>query len=183
MKENWEIIWKDYYKTLQVRPLSETVIIKGAFEKLARKYHPDINKEPSALANMKELNAAFEILNNPVKRAEYDNKYIQRERICTYSVNNSLQTNRAPKTKSVNSHAHAVSASCRRWVPCPRCAGGNMYPENNGEYVCLQCGYYCYPDVIAKTMESIKIILQERTNYGCYSIRIILGTFAGMMLG
>jgi hypothetical protein len=34
MKETWEIIWKDYYKTLQIQPLSETVIIKGAFERL-----------------------------------------------------------------------------------------------------------------------------------------------------
>ena len=183
MKETWEIIWKDYYKTLQIQPLSETVIIKGAFERLARKYHPDLNKEPSALEQMKELNGAYEILNNPSKKAAYDKEYYLKEKTCPHYTNNYHRSNRQPKTNSSANSARASSTSCRKWVPCPRGAGGNMYPEYNGEYVCLQCGYYCYPDVIAKTLESIKTILQEQTNHRCYSIRIILGAFAGMMLG
>jgi hypothetical protein len=183
MKENWEITWKDYYGILQVKPSSETVNIKRAFERLARKYHPDLNKEPAALEQMKVLNGAFEILNSPAKRAAYDREYYLKENACPHYTNDYHRSNRQPKTNSSANSVRGVSSSCRKWVPCPRCAGGNMYPEYNGEYVCLQCGYYCSPDVIAKSLESIKTILQERTNHGCYSIRIILGAFAGMMLG
>lgn len=39
---------------------------------------------------------------------------------------------------------------CRVWIPCPRCIGGNMYHEGNGEYVCMQCGCSHYPDKIAQ---------------------------------
>jgi DNA-directed RNA polymerase subunit RPC12/RpoP len=34
----------------------------------------------------------------------------------------------------------------RMWIRCPRCIGGNMHHEDNGEYVCMQCGRSCYPD-------------------------------------
>jgi uncharacterized protein (DUF983 family) len=33
----------------------------------------------------------------------------------------------------------------RSWMPCPRCIGGNMYRDNNGEEVCIQCGYSYFP--------------------------------------
>jgi len=34
----------------------------------------------------------------------------------------------------------------RIWIHCPRCIGGNMHHEDNGEYVCMQCGCSYYPD-------------------------------------
>jgi len=34
----------------------------------------------------------------------------------------------------------------RMWIRCPRCIGGNMHHEDNGEYVCMQCGCSYYPD-------------------------------------
>jgi len=37
------------------------------------------------------------------------------------------------------------------WSTCPRCVSGNMYQDQDGEYVCLQCGYRYYPDNLAKT--------------------------------
>jgi hypothetical protein len=33
----------------------------------------------------------------------------------------------------------------RDWMPCPRCIGGNMYSDHNGEHVCIQCGFSCSP--------------------------------------
>ena len=33
----------------------------------------------------------------------------------------------------------------RSWMPCPRCIGGNMYQDTNGEHVCIQCGYSYFP--------------------------------------
>ncbi|MDH5577091.1 MAG: DnaJ domain-containing protein, partial [Betaproteobacteria bacterium] len=46
--------------------------IRKAFRKLARKYHPDVSKEPDAEARMKEVNEAYAVLSDPEKRAAYD---------------------------------------------------------------------------------------------------------------
>jgi len=46
--------------------------IKRAYRKLARKYHPDINKDPDAEEKFKEINAAYEVLSDPEKKRQYD---------------------------------------------------------------------------------------------------------------
>jgi Leucine-rich repeat (LRR) protein len=75
MRENWEIHWKDYYQILQVHPSAEPEVIKAAYDRLARKYHPDVNQTSTASQKMKDLNEAFEILGNPEKKARYDSVY------------------------------------------------------------------------------------------------------------
>ncbi|MFC1972373.1 DnaJ domain-containing protein, partial [Chloroflexota bacterium] len=52
MRENWEIHWKDYYQILQVQPSAEPEVIKGAYDRLSRKYHPDVNKSSTASQRM-----------------------------------------------------------------------------------------------------------------------------------
>lgn len=64
--------FKDYYATLGVDAQVEAAALKTAYRKLARKYHPDVSKEPDAEARFKELNEAYEVLKDPLKRAEYD---------------------------------------------------------------------------------------------------------------
>ncbi|WP_295430207.1 DnaJ C-terminal domain-containing protein [uncultured Thiodictyon sp.] len=64
--------YKDYYKTLGVARDATADDIKRAYRKLARKYHPDVSKEPNAEARFKDVNEAQEVLKDPQKRAAYD---------------------------------------------------------------------------------------------------------------
>jgi curved DNA-binding protein len=64
--------FKDYYETLGVARDAGADDIKKAFRRLARKYHPDVSKEPNAELRMKEINEANAVLSDPEKRAAYD---------------------------------------------------------------------------------------------------------------
>lgn len=64
--------FKDYYKIMGVSKDASEKDIKMAYRKLARKYHPDISKEPNAEEHFKEMGEAYEVLKDPAKRAEYD---------------------------------------------------------------------------------------------------------------
>jgi len=64
--------YKDYYETLGVKRDSTDAEIKSAFRKLARKYHPDVNKTKEAEEKFKEINEAYEVLGDKQKRQRYD---------------------------------------------------------------------------------------------------------------
>ncbi len=63
---------KSLYQTLEVSENATQDEIKKAYRKLARKYHPDVNKDKEAEEKFKEINAAYEILSDSKKRAQYD---------------------------------------------------------------------------------------------------------------
>src|SRR5574337_1749463 len=65
--------YRDYYATLGVARGASQADIKKAFRKLARKYHPDVNKgDAAAERHFKEVNEANEVLSDPEKRSLYD---------------------------------------------------------------------------------------------------------------
>jgi curved DNA-binding protein len=64
--------FKDYYQTLGVARDASADDIKHAYRRLARKYHPDLNKEADAEARFKDIGEAYEVLKDAEKRAAYD---------------------------------------------------------------------------------------------------------------
>jgi len=63
---------RDYYEILGLEKTANQEKIKSAFRTLARKYHPDVNKEPDAEERFKEINEAYMILSDEEKRSVYD---------------------------------------------------------------------------------------------------------------
>lgn len=72
--------FKDYYQILGVQPDADSTVIKTAYRKLARKYHPDMNADAGAEDKFKEVAEAYEVLKDAGRRAEYDELRQYRDR-------------------------------------------------------------------------------------------------------
>lgn len=66
------VTFQDYYETLGVARNASADDIKRAYRKLARKFHPDVSKEPDAEARFKQVAEAYEVLGNEENRKRYD---------------------------------------------------------------------------------------------------------------
>jgi curved DNA-binding protein len=66
------VAFQDYYETLGVPRDASAEDIRRAYRKLARKYHPDVNKDPGAEDRFKQISEAYEVLRDDDKRARYD---------------------------------------------------------------------------------------------------------------
>lgn len=66
------LVEQDPYKVLSIEPSANANEIKTAFRKLALRYHPDINNDPTSNEKMRQIIEAFDILSNDTKRKEYD---------------------------------------------------------------------------------------------------------------
>lgn len=64
--------YKDYYDILGIKREATSAEIKSAYRKLARKFHPDVNKTKEAEQKFKDLNEAYEVLSDKEKRQRYD---------------------------------------------------------------------------------------------------------------
>ena len=63
---------RDYYEVLGVSKTATDKEIKSAFRRLAKEYHPDLNKAPDAAEKFKEVQEAYEVLSDENKRKMYD---------------------------------------------------------------------------------------------------------------
>jgi hypothetical protein len=80
------MIDKDYYKILQIDSSAEQEVVQAAYKRLALKYHPDKNSSADAVRRMQELNEAYEIVGDPIRRKEYDRLYFQQSSASNYQT-------------------------------------------------------------------------------------------------
>ncbi len=113
----------DLYAVLQVDPKAQAEVIEVAYRRLARIYHPDVNKAPDAEAVMKRLNRAYEVLSDPKKRAKYDRV-------------RAIEAGRTAGPQPVVKRRAREKASSRVTEACLRCGGLN----EPGSTDCSKCG-------------------------------------------
>lgn len=100
---------KNYYSTLGVSPIAHAAEIKRAYRKLALQYHPDKNPDPSVAHFFKEVNEAYDVLGDPQKRYEYDQRLLNP--VYTAPVEPSVQRHRDPayRRRAQTTYAHKPS--------------------------------------------------------------------------
>ncbi|WP_165423645.1 J domain-containing protein [Ktedonosporobacter rubrisoli] len=73
----------DYYRILGIEPEASEIDIKRAYRRLAKRYHPDINKSPTASKHFMAVQAAYEVLSNPAQRQTFDQQRTQKQATTT----------------------------------------------------------------------------------------------------
>ena len=78
-----------YYDILQIAKNASPEVIRFVYQKLAQKYHPDRNGgSPESQGKMKQINEAYKVLSDPIKRREYDQLIKEQERVNGNNLNN-----------------------------------------------------------------------------------------------
>ncbi len=67
---------RDFYQVLGLSKSASDDDLKNAYRRLARQYHPDVNKSPDAEARFKEINEAYQVLSDPQKREAYASSFL-----------------------------------------------------------------------------------------------------------
>lgn len=69
---------KDYYQILQIHPDAGQEVMNGAYRSLVKRFHPDqyhTTRKSAMNDKMREINEAYQVLSNPITRADYDRQY------------------------------------------------------------------------------------------------------------
>jgi hypothetical protein len=110
---------RSLYEILQVDPRAEPEVLEAAFRRLARKYHPDISRTSDE--RMKELNAAYEVLRDPARRAEYDRALLEPEDAWTDDRNGAAPEPEPVVQTWLTCRQHAAELAV---ATCPTCGAG-----------------------------------------------------------
>ena len=169
MKEGWEIHWKDYFSILQIHPLAEPEVVKAAYDRLARKYHPD--KNPSVTSEkMKDLNEAFEIISNTSKRAQYYTAYLEKTNPHSSTPSPPPKTERKAAQKAAG---NTSSVKDQRHSPPDVQADY----DKNGEHVMREVFTPAFNDNVAqkqlKFAKAIEYILLKTTKFRWLEKRLL----------
>lgn len=113
----------DPYKILQVDPEAEDEVIVAAYRRLARKYHPDVASGPEAAARMAAINAAWEVIGDPARRAAHD-----RGRAIDGALSRSRRARDTDAAAAAAEEGSAGSRPAGAPAPGPR-AGASPRPE------------------------------------------------------
>lgn len=160
---------KDFYEVLGVDRKASQDQINKAYRKLALKYHPDTNSEPEAVEKFKEIASAYEVLNDPQKRNQYDNGGFQDSGVDDYvksvfrnfyhesraAVNGlrvrtsiSLEEAFTGITKDISVQVRNVCGDCQgsgadKWTACNHCHGEGSKVVSSGTFsvrtTCTAC--------------------------------------------
>jgi len=119
----------DPYKTLQVDPEAEDEVIAAAYRRLARKYHPDASggSDPGAAARMTALNAAWEQIGDPSRRAAFDRDRALREALSRRASDEPPAATRPPADSS--SGTRPPETVSRDWTSGRSSMGGGYDPS------------------------------------------------------
>jgi curved DNA-binding protein CbpA len=111
----------DPYKTLQVDPEAEDEVIAAAYRRLARKYHPDVAASHEASRRMAAINAAWELIGEPTRRAAFDRQRAIQAAMDRRTAEAGRGTAPAPQTPHVARRPETVS---RDWTTGRSSIGG-----------------------------------------------------------
>ena len=110
----------DPYKVLQVDPEAEDEVIAAAYRRLARKYHPDTATGAESSGRMEAINAAWEVLGDPGRRAAHDRQRALQAAVSRSSAGGAPDAPRRLRTAPSATHAAARPASAPQGGPQPR---------------------------------------------------------------
>lgn len=115
------IAMKDYYAILMVHPKAEMFLIEAAYKRLAREYHPDFGNDPTSHEKMVEINEAYAVLSDPVRRRSYDEEYAYQARSAELQVGvaNASSTNHKTPVRPATPTSPQQSADPMRKEVCP----------------------------------------------------------------
>ncbi|XP_065016401.1 uncharacterized protein LOC103991290 isoform X1 [Musa acuminata AAA Group] len=102
---------KDYYKILEVDYDATEEIIRSNYIRLALKWHPDKKKEESATSRFQEINEAYKVLSDPVKRREYDEKGV-----CVVEDYNAIISNMVNQLQAVEQYGESPRCRYPAWA-------------------------------------------------------------------
>lgn len=166
---------KDYYKILDIPEFSTQDEIKNAYRKLARKWHPDVaGSTEDVISKFKEINEAYEILSDRVKKADYDTarKFYNYANSNTAKKTTAEQNTTNPNTKSCKAEtkntAEKNAGFSFNWEEFVSKARKESHSKNEQSAYAPQKGENIYADVEITVLEAIsgtvKVINMLQTN-------------------